>query len=69
MAGERIAVEYLLAQSNRGDLLRPQTEIGTDLPEVLDEGPVDECPDVRIPQATDISFQSSSQVLWWHFNP
>ncbi|XP_039655399.1 uncharacterized protein LOC120558453 [Perca fluviatilis] len=59
--GERIAVEYLLAQSNRGDLLSAQKEIGAIPPEMLDEAQEDECPDVTVPQATDISFQSSSQ--------
>lgn len=63
MAGERIAVEYLLAQSNREDLLSAQDEIGAILPEMLDEVQEDECPDVTIPQATDITFQSSSQVM------
>lgn len=37
MVGERIAVEYLLAQSNRGDLLSAQKEIGAILPEMLDD--------------------------------
>ncbi|XP_076577715.1 uncharacterized protein LOC143314537 [Chaetodon auriga] len=60
--GERIAVEYLLAQSNRGDLLSAQSEIGAVLPEMLSEVQEDECPDVTIPQATDIqsSFQEST---------
>lgn len=40
--GERIAVEYLLAQSNRGDLLIPQhsDEVALEQPEE-DEGPAD----------------------------
>ncbi|TDG96380.1 hypothetical protein EPR50_G00240070 [Perca flavescens] len=59
--GERIAVEYLLAQSNGGDLLSAQKEIGAIPLEMLDEAQEDECPDVTVPQATDISFQSSSQ--------
>lgn len=63
MAGEHIAVEYLLAQSNRGDLLSEQNEIDAVLPEMLDEVQEDQCPDVTIPQATDITFQSSSQVM------
>lgn len=63
MAGERIAVEYLLAQSNRGDLLSAQKEIGAIPPEMLDETQEDECPDVTVPQVTDIYFQSSSQVM------
>lgn len=67
MADERIAVEYLLAQSNRGDLLSTQKETGAILPEMLDEVQEEleeeECPDVTIPQATDIIAQSSSQVM------
>ncbi|XP_041824833.1 uncharacterized protein LOC121629265 [Melanotaenia boesemani] len=57
--GERIAVEYLLAQSNRGDLLSGQNEII--MPEMLEEVQQDEDPDATIPRATDITFQSSSQ--------
>ncbi len=67
MTDEHIAVKYLLAQSNRGDLLSAPREIGAILPEVLDEvqEELDEegVPDVAIPQATDITAQSSSQVM------
>ncbi|KAL7375258.1 hypothetical protein ABVT39_014421 [Epinephelus coioides] len=47
--------------SNRGDLLSVPDEIGANLPEMLEEVQEDECPDVTIPQATDILFQSSFQ--------
>lgn len=63
MPGELIAVEYLLAQSNRGDLLSVPDEIGAILPEMLEEVQENECPDVTIPQATDILFESTSQVI------
>ncbi|XP_073724498.1 uncharacterized protein [Misgurnus anguillicaudatus] len=55
--GERIAVEYLLAQSNRGDLLSQQTGNADILPEILDEDLEDECPDVTVPQAHDLTLQ------------
>ncbi|KAF1387477.1 hypothetical protein PFLUV_G00079350 [Perca fluviatilis] len=42
--GERIDVEYLLTQSNRGDLLSAQKGIGAIPPEMLDEAQEDECP-------------------------
>ena len=38
LADERIAVEYLLAQTARGDLLRPvQSDTGAILPEVEED--------------------------------
>ncbi|CAL8320109.1 unnamed protein product [Gadus morhua 'NCC'] len=58
--GELIAVEYLLAQSNRGDLLSAPDAIGANLPEGPEEVQEDEFPDETIPQATDILFPSSS---------
>lgn len=57
IAGERIAVEYLLVQSNRGDLLSEQMAIGDILPEILDEDLDDECPDLTVPQAHDLTLQ------------
>ncbi|KAK0139240.1 hypothetical protein N1851_024171 [Merluccius polli] len=55
---ERFAVEYLLTQSNRGDLLSQQIGgIGDFLPEILDEDLEDECPDVTVPQAHDLTLQ------------
>jgi hypothetical protein len=63
MAGELIAVEYLLAQSNRGDLLSAPDAIGANLPEGPEEVQEDEFPDETIPQATDILFPSSSPVM------
>ncbi|XP_059923854.1 uncharacterized protein LOC132469801 [Gadus macrocephalus] len=61
--GERIAVEYLLAQSNRGDLLRQQVGDIDDedndgiLPDIFDEDLEDECPDLTVPQAHDLTLQ------------
>ncbi|KAK5897639.1 hypothetical protein CesoFtcFv8_010685 [Champsocephalus esox] len=62
MAGERIAVEYLLAQSDRGDLLGPQQdrELGTIVPdrqveEVQEEE--EECLDITISDAVEILSQ------------
>ena len=51
-------MEYLLAQSNRGDLLSQQIGgIGDFLPEILNEDLEDECPDVTVPQAHDLTLQ------------
>ena len=47
-------MEYLLAQSNRGDLLSQQTDI---LPQVLEEELEDDCPDVTLPHAHDLTLQ------------
>lgn len=38
-------------------------EIGAILPKMLEEVQEDECPDVTIPQTTDILFESTSQVM------
>ncbi|KAJ4944759.1 hypothetical protein JOQ06_013299 [Pogonophryne albipinna] len=63
--GERIAVEYLLAQSDRGDLLGPQqdSELGTIVPdrqvEVQEE---EECLDITISDAVEILSQRPSEV-------
>ena len=46
-------MEYLLAQSNRGDLLSQQTDPGDIQSEVLDEGQ-DECPDETLPHAVSL---------------
>ena len=46
-------MEYLLAQSNKGDLLS-QTDI---LPEILDEELEDDCPDLTLPQAHDLTLE------------
>ncbi|KAI9525195.1 hypothetical protein NQZ68_009403 [Dissostichus eleginoides] len=56
--GERIAVEYLLAQSDRGDLLGPQqhSELGTI--QVQEE----ECLDITISDAVEILSQRPSEV-------
>ncbi|CAK6981093.1 uncharacterized protein LOC111847890 [Scomber scombrus] len=61
---ERIAVEYLLAQSDRGNLLSPPgNEIGATLTDVPLEDQDEECHDVTIPCASDIdsSQRQSSQ--------
>lgn len=50
-------MEYLLAQSNKGDLLSQQTDI---LPEIRGEELEDECPDLTLPQAHDIPLQVSA---------
>lgn len=57
-------MEYLLGQSNRGDLLTTlqQSEIGVTLPEMQDEVQEDEC-DVTITNATDIIFHTSQTTL------
>lgn len=49
-------MEYLLAQSNRGDLSQ-QTDLGDVRPELSDEDQEDDCPDVTLPQAHDISME------------
>lgn len=56
MTDERIAVEYLLNQSDRGDLLGPQQhhELGIVLPDLQVEVQEEECPDVTISNAEDI---------------
>ncbi|KAI9525163.1 hypothetical protein NQZ68_009362 [Dissostichus eleginoides] len=62
--GERIAVEYLLAQSDRGDLLGPQqrSELGTILPDRQVEVQVEECLDITISDAVEILSQRPSEV-------
>lgn len=65
IADERIAVEYLLAQSNRGDLLSQQTDPGDIQSEVLDEGQ-DECPDETLPHANDVSLEVILNVKFDH---
>ena len=64
MAGERIAVEYLLAQSDRGDLLGPQrySELGTILPDRQVEVQEEECLDITISDAVEILSQRPSEV-------
>ncbi|CAB1435054.1 unnamed protein product [Pleuronectes platessa] len=54
--GERIAVEYLLEQSDKGDLLGSQQhcELGNILPDLLDEVQEDEFLDVTVSDAADI---------------
>lgn len=50
-------MEYLLAQSNRGNLLSQQTDT-SDIPlEVSVEDEEDEYPDVTIPQAYEVASQ------------
>lgn len=65
MAGERIAVEYLLAQSDRGDLLGPQqhSELGIILPDLQVEVQEEECLDVTISDAADILSESPPEAL------
>ncbi|KAG1955491.1 hypothetical protein F2P79_008547 [Pimephales promelas] len=55
---ERIAVEYLLAQSNRGDLLSPLEQHEIPLPELQVEVQEDECLDVTICDAADIDLDT-----------
>lgn len=55
MADERIAVEYLLAQSDRGDLLSPLEQREIAMPEMQVEVQEDECLDVTICDAADIN--------------
>ncbi|KAG1925278.1 hypothetical protein F2P79_025639 [Pimephales promelas] len=55
---ERIAVEYLLAQSNRGDLLSPLEQREIPLPELQVEVQEDECLDVTICDAADIDLDT-----------
>lgn len=64
MAGERIAVEYLLAQSDRGDLLGPQqhSELGIILPDLRVEVQEEECLDVTISDAADILIESPTEA-------
>lgn len=68
IAGELIAVEYLLAQSNRGDLLDPQqhAELGIILPNLQVEVQEEECGDVTVSDTADILCETpdtSSQVI------
>lgn len=58
MADERIAVEYLLAQSDRGDLLSPMVQGEITLPEMQVEVQEDECLDVTISDAADINIDA-----------
>lgn len=53
-------MEYLLAQSDRGDLLSPleHGEVGITLPEMQVEVQEDECLDVTICDAADISLDT-----------
>ncbi|KAI4832565.1 hypothetical protein KUCAC02_015528 [Chaenocephalus aceratus] len=63
--GERIAVEYLLAQSDRGDLLGPQqdSELGTIVPDrQVDVQEEEECLDITISDAVEILSQRPSEV-------
>ncbi|MEQ2270308.1 hypothetical protein XENORESO_019327 [Xenotaenia resolanae] len=62
--GERIAVEYLLAQSDRGDLLGPKqdSELGVVLPEMQAEVLEEESPDVTISEVTDILIDGPPKV-------
>nr|XP_023675259.1 uncharacterized protein LOC111847890 [Paramormyrops kingsleyae] len=62
--GERIAVEYLLAQSDRGDLLAPQQhrELGIILPELQIEVQEEECLDVTISDVADIVRRSPPEA-------
>lgn len=63
--GERIAVEYLLAQSGRGDLLGQQqdSELGVVLPEMQVDVQEEDSPDVTISDITDIVLESPPRVL------
>lgn len=63
--GERIAVEYLLAQSDRGDLLGPQqdNELGVILPEVPTNTQEEDSPDVTISDVTDVLSESPHDML------
>ncbi|XP_056111110.1 uncharacterized protein LOC130088380 [Rhinichthys klamathensis goyatoka] len=56
---ERIAVEYLLAQSDKGDLLNPQqhSELGIILPDLQVEVQEEQCLDLSISDAADILIQ------------
>ncbi len=58
MADEHIAVEYLLAQSDRGDLLSPLEHSEITPPETQVEVQEDECLDVTICVAVDISLDA-----------
>ncbi|KAJ4925484.1 hypothetical protein JOQ06_018214 [Pogonophryne albipinna] len=62
--GERIAVEYLLAQSDRGDLLGPQqdSELGTIVPDRQVDVQEEECLDITISDAVEILSQRPSEV-------
>ncbi|KAF4099130.1 hypothetical protein G5714_019256 [Onychostoma macrolepis] len=55
---ERIAVEYLLAQSDRGDLLSPLEHSEITPPETQVEVQEDECLDVTICDAADINLDA-----------
>lgn len=58
MADERIAVEYLLAQSDRGDLLSPLVQGEITLPEMQVKVQEDECLDVTISDAAHINIDA-----------
>ncbi len=58
MADEPIAVEYLLAQSDRGDLLSPLEHGEITPPETQVEVQENECLDVTICDAADINLDA-----------
>ncbi|XP_043965569.1 uncharacterized protein LOC122827064 isoform X2 [Gambusia affinis] len=62
---ERIAVEYLLAQSDSGDLLGPQQDnkLGVILPEVPANVQEEDSPDVTISDVTDMLSESLHDML------
>lgn len=58
-------MEYLLAQSDRGDLLGPQqdSELGVILPEMQANVQEEDSPDVTISDVTDILSESPHDML------
>ncbi|KAI4798084.1 hypothetical protein KUCAC02_023578, partial [Chaenocephalus aceratus] len=75
--GERIAVEYLLAQSDRGDLLGPQQdgELGTIVPDRQVEEAEEECLDITSSDAVQILSQRPAvhhlthHLSRWYYPP
>ncbi|XP_037643720.1 formin-like protein 5 [Sebastes umbrosus] len=61
---ERVAVEYLLAQSDRGDLLGPQRhgELGLILPDLQVQVQEEECLDITISDAAEILNESPPEA-------
>jgi hypothetical protein len=59
VSGERIAVEYLLAQSGKGDLLKPNqdSEIGVTLPAIVLEEKDEEFLDATVCDAADVNME------------
>ncbi|XP_041658917.1 uncharacterized protein LOC121519884 [Cheilinus undulatus] len=68
---EHIAVEYLLAQSGRGDMLQPQPhkELDITLPDMQDEVEEDDYPDATMSDPSDILAENQPVALMREDHP